>query len=302
MKTLRLLVIIFFLTCGFTTVYSQSQPLAVENASWLIHSRWMIPFGEGHQFWAYSIQGDTSINGNTYKKVYVYNCGIFPNGLPNPMPTLQASSKTLAGFLRDADQKVYAIMKNPYSINCPVNTEYLLFDFTYQIGDTIKSCNSGYPQSTLNIIDNIIQNDPPYYCKTFYFGGRMLYEGIGSSEGLFEDFDFIDLWVNLENYSTDGLTGLGVITGIKDLKSKAIQFDLYPNPAQNFITIKVTGFNDFSDLSINIFNMQGQLVLQQNLCQSKTEIDISRLQQGVYLAKIKLNDKVMIQNNFVVMK
>jgi hypothetical protein len=77
---------------------------------------------------------------------------------------------------------------------------------------------------------------------------------------------------------------------------------IYPNPASDNITINLTGLKNLSGLCLNIYNIQGQLLLQQTLNQNNTEIDISQLEQGVYVAKIKLDDGSVLQEKFVVVK
>lgn len=57
---------------------------------------------------------------------------------------------------------------------------------------------------------------------------------------------------------------------------------LYPNPAQNQISIKSTQLTRGNTV-INIFNMQGKLVLEQNY--SEKNIDIEALTDGVYFLR-----------------
>jgi len=78
--------------------------------------------------------------------------------------------------------------------------------------------------------------------------------------------------------------------------------NLYPNPAQNKITINLQGLHTLPGSNLSIYNIQGQIVLQQTLNQNNTDIDISQFQQGVYIAKIKLNDGSIVQKKFVVIK
>ena len=80
------------------------------------------------------------------------------------------------------------------------------------------------------------------------------------------------------------------------------QMLIYPNPAQNKITINLQGLQNLSGLNLSIFNIQGQLLLQQPLHQNNTEIDISKLQQGVYFAKINFSDGSFARKKFVIMK
>ncbi|MCX6285145.1 MAG: T9SS type A sorting domain-containing protein, partial [Bacteroidetes bacterium] len=62
--------------------------------------------------------------------------------------------------------------------------------------------------------------------------------------------------------------------------------NLYPNPASKIVTVN-TGMNEHSVISI--YNMQGQLLLQQQAKQGKTDIDISELAKGVYILRLYSN-------------
>jgi hypothetical protein len=44
--------------------------------------------------------------------------------------------------------------------------------------------------------------------------------------------------------------------------------------------------------SISIYNLQGQLLLQQQIQQGKTDIDISELAKGVYILRLYSNARV----------
>ena len=296
MKIIRLLIIFGFLATGIKTTIGQSQLLAVENASWLINHTWMQPFGWGNEYWGYTIKGDTSINGNTYKKVYYFDCGI------NPTFPLHAGAISLYGFLRDYNQKVYAIVIGNFNGSCPLNNEYVLFDYTYQMGDTVKLCIADYPQYSTCIIDSIKQNASPYNRKTFYSYRAEFYEGIGSSIGLFENLNFLicDYDVSLANYSTNGLEGLGVISGIDNfiIPNEAVQ--IFPNPLTNGQNLNIKYSKELIGSSFEITNLQGSTIYNQKIDKELIEIDfkassglyfliITKFNGDKYLKKILIN-------------
>ena len=65
--------------------------------------------------------------------------------------------------------------------------------------------------------------------------------------------------------------------------------NLYPNPASE----KVTLVSDITEHSIiSIYNLQGQLLMQQQVQQGKTDIDISELAKGVYILRLYSNARV----------
>ncbi len=64
-------------------------------------------------------------------------------------------------------------------------------------------------------------------------------------------------------------------------------FILYPNPANDKITIENNSLNGNQIEMISIYNMQGQLILQQPVQNQKTEINISDFTGGMYFVNVK---------------
>jgi len=71
--------------------------------------------------------------------------------------------------------------------------------------------------------------------------------------------------------------------GINDMNGQSDKISLYPNPANNLITVSIPSIakDDF----ISIFNMQGELIQQQPLLNTTSEINISNLASGMYVIK-----------------
>jgi hypothetical protein len=67
--------------------------------------------------------------------------------------------------------------------------------------------------------------------------------------------------------------------------------NLYPNPASEKVTI-ITDMTEHSVISI--YNLQGQILLQQQIQQGKTDINISELAQGVYIVRLYSNARAEV--------
>jgi hypothetical protein len=78
----------------------------------------------------------------------------------------------------------------------------------------------------------------------------------------------------------------GAGAGINDININS-QINIYPNPANDNITVENTSLNNNKDEMISIYNIQGQLLLQQPMVQAKTNIDIVSLVKGMYYIKVK---------------
>lgn len=94
---------------------------------------------------------------------------------------------------------------------------------------------------------------------------------------------------------------LSEMIGIKEIESK-ISIGLYPNPATDQITIRLQDIQDLSNSLLSVYNIQGQMLLQQSIHEQQTEINISHLPQGIYFVKIRLADGAVAEKKFVVVR
>jgi len=106
------------------------------------------------------------------------------------------------------------------------------------------------------------------------------------------------------NYSSSQICTIGIFGKYVGINKDNIvsDFNVYPNPAHDKITINLQDIQDLAGLNLQIYNIHGQLLLQQPLNKNNTQIDISQFQQGVYIAKLKLSDGSFVQEKFVVIK
>ncbi|MGZ3863244.1 MAG: T9SS type A sorting domain-containing protein [Bacteroidia bacterium] len=84
--------------------------------------------------------------------------------------------------------------------------------------------------------------------------------------------------------NTDSITvfvDYNCTTGIKNTSIASVK--LYPNPANNIVTFQ----SEEKPGSILIYNSMGEMALQTNSQNTKTEIDISKLSKGIYTVKVQ---------------
>ncbi len=86
---------------------------------------------------------------------------------------------------------------------------------------------------------------------------------------------------------------LSCATGVAE-KTEENKFSLYPNPANDRITIENTSFSN-QPQTISIFNMQGQLILQQVVQQHQTEVNISGFAPGMYVVRMSTENGVEVK-------
>ncbi len=192
MKTKNLL-LIFLMLILFIGVKGQGEyiPLPEENVVWKMN---YYPYGGQTVPHADIPEGDTIINGITYKKIYRH---IFDNE-----QSMNVISKNYVGsFRNDVENKmVYFYTNNEYNPE-----EKILYDFSVQVGDTLfsKDYCDGFVERYVLRIDTIQVADGTYR-KAFglwiepnpvvdpYPNLWWIIEGIGFNEGLLYHMDDFD--------------------------------------------------------------------------------------------------------------
>lgn len=84
-------------------------------------------------------------------------------------------------------------------------------------------------------------------------------------------------------------------TEIYEKPELSTDYNIFPNPASNFVSIVICG-NETSDLKITLFNIQGQLILNQTFSNEKSMIlNVENISKGMYLLKIESKNKTIIK-------
>lgn len=70
--------------------------------------------------------------------------------------------------------------------------------------------------------------------------------------------------------------------------------DIYPNPAKEMVYVNYAGEIN-RNATLQIINMQGQIMKQYQLVDNQTQVDISFLPKGVYLFKVRSNEQFSVK-------
>jgi GH25 family lysozyme M1 (1,4-beta-N-acetylmuramidase) len=87
---------------------------------------------------------------------------------------------------------------------------------------------------------------------------------------------------------------IGCTTGITE-NIKENNFILYPNPASEMITLENISPNNNQEMTVFIYTMQGQLILQQLIQQQKTEFTLSGYPNGMYIVKVYTSEGMEVR-------
>jgi hypothetical protein len=265
------LLMLLSLCIGTRLVFSQTYyPISDTNAVWdiVLYPDPEDPYPPMHEnHFKYRLKGDTLINSITYQKLirtYI-----------NTLCSIDTSTETY-GYMRNdiESRKVY------YRYNYQTE-ESLLYDFSLQIGDTLKgSVFENSDEFTVSAIDSILINDN--YHKRYsinlreFFMYEYLIEGIGTTIGLIErvsefwpfyklrcfsengQLGYLDPWATECRLETDSCyVGIGEITnGPKVL--------VIPNPAKTneLFSIDLSKSKQEGIKTIDLYDIRGRKLVQ----------------------------------------
>ena len=266
---------------GQTSVY---HPFPDSNAVWVYSRHEMAGTTE---VWKIILSnGDTTLNTQTYRKVYSrYPSPIYFGGMRQEI----------------ALRKVFFIPKDSSS-------EQVLYDFNLSVGDTIPSTFIGcYPQVWVASIDSTNQFGNGYR-KVFNMTGAIwapysLIEGIGGSGGVFVPYCMNDgYYYQLDCYSVNdtiqssnpwGASMCSLSTNVADNFIKLSSLKVSPNPFHSTTTLELK--KDFENAVLKIYNIFGDQVQRQKIISQTTIINRNGLRDGIYLFQIiSSNGKVTI--------
>ena len=74
--------------------------------------------------------------------------------------------------------------------------------------------------------------------------------------------------------------------GINSTNKVSLTHSLIPNPANNFVSLQLNGYNWNEEKRIILMDATGKIVLNQNFTTNQKLIDLSNFSSGIYLAKI----------------
>jgi Secretion system C-terminal sorting domain len=213
-----------------------------DSANWLVnYIDWTHTFDDYTV--GYQMLGDTTIDTFTYKKIYKL-------WLEQNAPPYTIGSSVIYGAIREDSQRVYAINFYEPLIDCPLGTDFLLFDFNYLVGDTVNLCvNYEYP----DIVTSITPSTQfiPDNSRWSTSSNCEYFDGVGSARGLFE-VDIIFGGPNLYPYLTDYCVGdfltcfNPVLTRDEPFSSNSIQ--VWPNPSRDFITAELSNLQTVNEI------------------------------------------------------
>lgn len=284
--------VIVYLLIGLDLSAQEYYPLALEGAHWVEGIENESGMGGLESIWEHHIDGDTIINGENYKKVYRRALLLNENQAP---PFEGAEPYYLVAVIRDdiENKKVYAIVLEDYiNGSCPLNEEYVLYDFSLYINDPIDFCTyQGYGDDILmDISETDYQgvDSRAFVSNTQHF----YYEGVGGVNGLFEGV-FSPMkkslsipYPQLYYYCPNNVCDI-ILSSPDILYSQKLL--IFPNPAVDHIIFTTVNM-DYS--KIRIFSIDGDLVTELSSNNSQVQWNCQDQAAGIYFYQVEIEGQI----------
>lgn len=295
---MKKIIILLLLSCAYSFINAQSyDPIVDTNKVWS-NIYWSYPFYKSTHFIKFS--GDTVINSKYCKKIfqsdeeeqtnwYHYEIGVYK-------------------YIReDSIKKVYLVSAD--------GNEYLIYDFSVNnINDTAMF--SGLTPLLVGLIDTVLISNilrkriylyregdifEPEYCEIWI-------EGIGSSCGILYSGEFgivgtgHEFLCLTENdtliYQNPEYSSCYIMTEIEDAGNCIVDIQIYPNPLKTYLSVIIN--NDAEDnYYLSLYDLTGKHLMSHRIKKS-TEIDISKLNPGIYLYRITSTNDIIKTGKIII--
>ena len=90
--------------------------------------------------------------------------------------------------------------------------------------------------------------------------------------------------------SDQTVTGSTSVSSLSISEAKRLDFDMYPNPASESLTIQLSSGSDKA--TVQFYDNIGRLALTETVTNSNNKIDVNGLSSGIYILKVLSGDKI----------
>jgi len=286
---------VFVLLFTVIAVASFSQtyiPLPANNGKWCIeYNNHFIPPPPWWftNYWETYYDGDTVIQNLNYKRITKTEYDIFC------LSEIVNGPEYIGAIRDDANnRKVYLVPPGR-------ENEELIYDFNLSVGDTIYSYLNFWPEPIIiEYVDSVLVGQNYHRRLEFQYGLGSIIEGIGSETGLLEEliaFEggsnlcalFVDSALYYPEDSCYLMTDTCLTLDIENPNLSENFLEIFPNPAQDYFTIRTVNGKNISGLSFQIYNSSGYEVLSGSMLDQKV-INVSTLSPGIYLIRLTGNN------------
>jgi len=223
----------------------------------------------------YVQKGSDSMDNNSSKKIFQYS---WLRRDANGNILIGAYDPTLNGILDSS------VINNPPGLFFPNQFLTLGYSRSFTWGDAVQTDSVISVSAIVGTYTNCIQIRNTEKIKGVV--DRMYDSYYASHIGLIEENRFFpDNEIRVLNI-VDFLATNCYSTGISDGFVNKKEFNIYPNPASDVVNLNIVNGNN-SDLTLNIYNVIGKLIISESLQKNQQQINTVDLSNGIYMVEIK---------------
>lgn len=281
-------------------------PLVIEQATWQI----IAIDGNDYNPFGYTIEGDTTIESVAYKKVYYLD--LYPDTFS---VDYAIEDRWIFGALREdtASRKVYSIIfEETWEGYCTLGSEFELYDFSKNLGDTLEHCLVFAGQDYPFVIDSVDQEEVwglnrTHFRTSQYSVEESLIEGIGYQGGLFVGARHLpttaDRGVILYDYCVGSAADCGLLSSTASEKMRpAVR--VFPNPVRQGEPLwleKPEGIA--ADHTVELVDAMGRVCIRQAYTPADGPyLSTTGLAPGFYVLQFRSNNGQLLQVEKVVIE
>ncbi len=79
---------------------------------------------------------------------------------------------------------------------------------------------------------------------------------------------------------------ISVVTGVEEMEQISLSLSVYPNPATDYLTLKVNDL-ELKNLSFELYDLTGKLLQRRRLLATETKIYLNGYSSGSFILKIR---------------
>ena len=207
-------------------------------------------------------------------------------------------------------------------VNVPLimNSSYVIWvwnDNSGVPGDSVYADTVRYPEYLNNEFQNAFQRDTllkavalnpgTYYVGFQQTGNTPLNVGFDRNFN-HRDHMFYNTNGTWANSSFDGsymirpvFKKLDLGTRLEEMKSEEKGISIFPNPADEFISIHLFGKSSSNEFDVVVHDLSGRKVLQQRI-RNHEKVSTTSLAEGIYILKINSSSEVVFTKTIVITK
>lgn len=283
---------LFIFVASLSLFSQQYEPMVVEGNRWRVIKRYATTIPPYLEIYEYHLHGDTTINGKAYKKVYHRELEAVNNDYMEPYKQIGSSYLRLCLREDTVNKVVYCYPITEIISGCPVESEFVLNDFSLQVGDTIPDCD---PSALIDTVTDISYQflsswiPPNDSIKVFTSeSGLLYYERIGSiSKGIFHGF--WDPYI-LENFCRGPELNCGIFTTSLMENKNPFHWEVVPNPAHHTCYINLNhSLSVLNDMKLALYDISGKRIENLN-GSSSFKLDLTVVTRGLYFLELSHPD------------